>query len=206
MYGFGQMLSQTNNKPACSVVWRAENAAFDRRVVSDTVGGLHIGLPGQYYDAETGLWNNWHRTYDAGVGRYFQADPAGLLGGVNTYNYSLSNPISFSDENGLLPSFMIGGQARSDSITIIQLVSENAFSPGEVNYLAEKIGREITLPEALNFAGTPRTSPLALNKRQQDILISIFERIKKAIPGDPLVNKLKTEFDKAIDKKKCIVK
>jgi len=39
-------------------------------------------LPGQYFDAETGLHQNWHRDYDPSIGRYLQADPLGSLPGL----------------------------------------------------------------------------------------------------------------------------
>jgi uncharacterized protein RhaS with RHS repeats len=41
---------------AQQVAWRAVNTASDRTMLQEGIGGMSVGYPGQYLDAETGLW------------------------------------------------------------------------------------------------------------------------------------------------------
>ncbi|WP_021781059.1 RHS repeat-associated core domain-containing protein [Myxococcus hansupus] len=73
---------------------------------------LPLRLSGQYFDAETDLFENWNRYYDASTGRYLAPDPilvkpAKVLedasGGRNTtaYVFASNNPMAYSDPTGL---------------------------------------------------------------------------------------------------------
>lgn len=83
-----------------NVVWRARNFAFDRTVTLSTSAPLNIGFPGQYFDAESGLWNNGFRDYSPSLGRYIESDPLGLKAGINTYIYVGGNPLINVDPLG----------------------------------------------------------------------------------------------------------
>ncbi|MET0936862.1 MAG: RHS repeat-associated core domain-containing protein, partial [Luteibacter sp.] len=46
---------------------------------------------------------NYYRDYDAVTGRYVQADPIGLAGGMNPYLYANGSPLRYSDPTGQIP-------------------------------------------------------------------------------------------------------
>ncbi|MEI7265053.1 RHS repeat-associated core domain-containing protein, partial [Pectobacterium carotovorum] len=58
---------------------------------------------GQLYDAETGLYYNRHRYYDAESGQYLSPDPIGLGGGIRPQGY-VHNPLEWVDPLGLTES------------------------------------------------------------------------------------------------------
>lgn len=61
-----------------------------------------LRLPGQYHDEETGLHDNYLRTYDPSRGRYLEPDPLGLAAGLNRYLYVNGRPHAASDPLGLI--------------------------------------------------------------------------------------------------------
>ena len=82
---------------------RFANADLNQSFGSTTVPAVTFNLryPGQYFDQESGLHYNYHRSYSATTGRYTQSDPIGLDGGWNRFNYAELNPISIVDPLGL---------------------------------------------------------------------------------------------------------
>jgi RHS repeat-associated protein len=89
--------------PSPRIHWR--NRRRVRRRTSGRSFVYNPRLPGQYYDAETGLNYNSFRDYDSATGRYVESDPIGLDGGsYSTYSYSRLNPMMFRDPTGLVPN------------------------------------------------------------------------------------------------------
>jgi len=90
-----------------TIVWRWDTAEAFGGTVPDqnpNAAGTFVynqRFPGQVFDQETGLFQNWNREYNARQGRYIQSDPIGLAGGINTFAYVESDPVSFIDDDGL---------------------------------------------------------------------------------------------------------
>ena len=87
-----------------AVSWQAQGFPFTRTVSTGTWFSMNLGFPGQYLDAESGLWHNGNRDYDSASGRYIEPDPLGLGGGINPYVYADNDPISNVDPLGLCPT------------------------------------------------------------------------------------------------------
>jgi RHS repeat-associated protein len=92
---------------AGAVVWRWDTDAFGIGAANQDPDGdtnlvnVRLRFLGQYWDEETGQHYNYFRDYDPATGRYIESDPIGLLGGVNTFGYVTSNPITAMDPLGL---------------------------------------------------------------------------------------------------------
>jgi len=100
--------------------WSVINDPFGETQPAGTLS-LNLRMPGQVYDAESGLFNNYFRDYDRTVGRYVQSDPIGLSGGVSTYGYVGGNPVRHWDPFGLwaveVSGFdVVGGSLRLSGI------------------------------------------------------------------------------------------
>jgi len=85
------------------VAWRADLSPSGIADVKEARAGaeMNIRLPGQFADLETGLHDNWHRTYDPRSGRYLQPDPLGYPDGPDAYVYAGGDPVNRADPLGL---------------------------------------------------------------------------------------------------------
>ena len=89
---------------AGAVAWRGELAPFGELVTSTGTPVPKLRFVGQWTEPGSGLHQNWHRTYDATLGRYLEADPLGIAAGQSLYGYVGQDPLNRSDASGLDPN------------------------------------------------------------------------------------------------------
>jgi RHS repeat-associated protein len=92
----------TNATP--TIVWDRVQQPFGVQYsLSGTATG-NLRFPGQYYDSESGLNQNFFRDYDSTRPGYIQPDPIGISGttsaSMGLYGYASQNPLSFVDPTG----------------------------------------------------------------------------------------------------------
>lgn len=100
--GTPQELTDHEGKVAWSAQYKAWGKAKEAISQAAYRAGIRnpIRFQGQYFDEETGLHYNRYRYYDPDGARYITADPIGLLGGMNAYQYP-PNPTGWIDPLGL---------------------------------------------------------------------------------------------------------
>jgi RHS repeat-associated protein len=94
----------------------------------------NVGNPFQYC-GEYGVmnWNNSvfmrARDYDVSAGRFVQADPIGISGGPNLYEYAANNPVSAKDPSGMSSDWSDIGSSIGETIVTIGEIIDGSFSP-----------------------------------------------------------------------------
>ncbi|SFI65780.1 RHS repeat-associated core domain-containing protein [Jannaschia pohangensis] len=107
-------------------VWEVSYLPFGgvRQVLSGAP--IDLRFPGQWFQSESGLHQNWMRDYDPTTGRYMQADPLGLINGASVYAYALSSPMVHTDPTGeIVPAVIAAGILISWAIDAAVQTVEN---------------------------------------------------------------------------------
>jgi RHS repeat-associated protein len=76
------------------------------------VSGKRYRYTGMERDEETGMGYHTARYYLSWLGRWGQADPIGIRGGVNLWSYAASSPQRMSDRLGTKPESAAGGSGE----------------------------------------------------------------------------------------------
>ena len=160
-----RLIDSSNN----AVVWAWDSTAFGVAPPSVETIKFNLRFPGQYYDEITKQHYNLNRYYNPEIGRYMEADPIGLEGGLNPYAYAGSNPVMNVDPSGLdlltmssgdmagfvgvsnpLSNALFNQSINNFSMNLLGGVTTVArsFTTGEINMAMNVFGNKIdyTLP------------------------------------------------------------
>ena len=134
--GSGQPFLVTDEKQ--KAVWLADNEAFGKSHPIIEEIEFNLRLPGQYYDAESGLHQNLYRNYDPELGHYLEPDPLGPIASNEVFGYANQNPRQYIDPLGLL-MFVFDGTTNTPSSQTNAYKLGQLYDEGTVHYL-EGIG------------------------------------------------------------------
>lgn len=106
------------------VVWVAVYDALSKATVLFEKIPLHLRLPGQYADEETGWYDNQYRTYLPDQGTFLQPDPMGQREGVSLYGFSDKYHLNRIDPWGLYLVAFDGTSMRPENMSNIYQLSQ----------------------------------------------------------------------------------
>jgi len=186
------------------IVQRMDYDEFGNVLLDTNPGFQPFGFAGGLYDKQTGLVRFGARDYDSATGRWTAKDPLQFRGGnANLYSYVLTDPINLIDPLGLISRSLVPQEVIDNTRRTVDIISNHAFSPEELDRLTDRVIDEIGLFEALRFKDVVPSQPLILTPSQERTLREILDRLEKKSPGDPLIDKVRKEFDKAIQTGQC---
>lgn len=118
-------------------MWSAIYSAFGEAQVdpASTITN-NLRFPGQYFDVESGLHNNFHRYYDSAGGKYTQVDPIGFSGrDFNLYRYVQNNVIKYFDFLGLLQDWAPLPEGAGSATSTVKFLTGNPIleKPKHIN-------------------------------------------------------------------------
>ena len=122
--------------------WGFQSNPFGEQSPTASAGYVfNLRFPGQYADAESGLVHNGFRDYCAACGRYIQSDPIGLEGGLSTYGYVSSNPLTSFD--------LLGTEQKSPAVLLALVPGQGAWDAAVNSYQAGHYGWAATYAGAM---------------------------------------------------------
>lgn len=150
--------------PTRAAVWTWNPLPFGETDPVSTGVTYNLRFPGQYYDTESGLYQNGFRDYDPTIGRYVESDPIGLRGGVNSYVYGLANPLRWTDPTGNCPW----------CVAIWLFLTENSVAIGTTVAIGGEIATGVQ---------TPISGPVAFTGRAaQELIYDVYLGFKNGAP------------------------
>ena len=177
-----------------AVIWRWDHDPFGNGSPNEDPDGngltlaMNLRYPGQYLDQETGLYQNYFRTYDPATGRYLESDPVGLAASINTYAYVDNDPISYADPSGLVKVDLFGDKDEIFKKQVAEykddpnkcLLYAHGNASGVLNGKTGRMMGSKELTKALVDAGCTKDMPVVMYScRTADGKNSIAEQVSK---------------------------